>query len=65
VWSPDGHALLTSGRDQLVKGWGATGEVLFSLQAHAGWALCVAWSHGAPLIASGGADRQVFVWRMG
>jgi serine/threonine-protein kinase len=65
TWSPDGHSLLTSGRDQTVKGWSATGEALFSLEGHTGWALCVAWSTGAPLIASGGADRQVFVWRMG
>ena len=65
AFRPDGLRLVTSSADGTVRQWNsATGqEVLAPYDRHTGEVLTAKYSADGELIASGGTDRTVRVWR--
>jgi WD40 repeat protein len=48
-----------------VRLWGARGKELATLAGHSSWVRAVAYAPGGKLLASGGDDRTVRLWRAG
>lgn len=62
-WSPDGTRLATSSTDGTVSIWDLqTGQSIWIIDAHEGWANDVDWAPDGSLLASGGDDSQLKVW---
>ncbi len=62
AWSPDGQILASAHQDGPIRLWSADGELLQTLEGHAGWARGVAWSPDGRLLASTGESHRVCVW---
>ncbi len=63
VFTPDGRALLTGGRDHVARLWDVgSGRELQTLKGHDGRVLCVAVSPNGKRAATGGADRVIHLW---
>jgi WD40 repeat protein len=57
--------LATASRDKSVKIFhGSTGKLARTLRGHSAEVLCVAFAPGGRMLASGGADRDIFLWEV-
>lgn len=62
-WSPDGHAIASSGQDTTAHVWeAATGHLITNYHGHSRAVKALAWSPDSQFIASGGDDQTVQVW---
>jgi WD40 repeat protein len=62
-WSPDNTRLATSSTDGTVSIWDLqTGQSIWIIDAHKGWANDVDWSPDSSMLASGGDDGQLKIW---
>src|SRR5919202_1538872 len=64
TFSPDGGLLATGDVDGEICLWLADGELLLSLQGHAGWAWSIAFGWDNQLLASGSSDGSVRLWNV-
>ena len=65
AFSPDGHLIVTGGRDGQVKLWDVvTGENLYSVEAHRKGVNSVTFSPKGHLLASGGNDAIARLWEV-
>jgi RNA polymerase sigma factor (sigma-70 family) len=63
AFAPDGKALYTAGRDELVKGWDvATGKPLRTMARHYSWPEALAVSPDGRTVASAGQDGVIRLW---
>jgi len=69
AWSPSTHLLATGGGEDIVvwsfRGEGPEGTTPLQLRAHAKPISALAWSADGKLLASGGRDGLLCVWRAG
>jgi WD40 repeat protein len=65
AWSPNGEALLTAGKDNVVRCWHINPfQERKGYRGHTGEVLAVALSSDGKILASGSADRTVMLWDM-
>src|ERR687886_290494 len=64
AFTPDGERLATGDAAGEICLWLADGELLLSLQGHAGWAWSIAFSWDNQLLASGSSDGSVRLWNV-
>ncbi len=65
VFSPDGKMLVTAGGDATIRLWEPdTGSLLATYSAHPRGATCIAFRGDGEMLASGGLDGSLIVWKV-
>ena len=65
VFSSDGHKLVTSGQDSVVRVWAHEGIPLVTLRGHVDYALDASFNRAGDTVISGGQDGTIRLWRLG
>jgi WD40 repeat protein len=65
AFAPDGHTLVSAGRDQTAALWDTDGPRLTArLTGHHTWLKSMALNHNGTMLATGGDDQQVMLWNL-
>jgi WD40 repeat protein len=66
AWSPDGHRVVTVGKDKIGRAWDArSGEPLFAMPGHTRLTRTIDYSRNGRWIATGSWDGSVRIWEAG